>query len=148
MRNQKALGFTLIELLVVVAIIGMIVAITIPNLLAAIDRGAQKRTMADMRSIGSAVEAYAVDNSAYPIASNAAMLAAEVAPHYIKAMPMTDGWDHTYVVDAVATTYTITSRGRDGVPSGCVTGALTRQYDADICFSTGLFTQHPDGIQQ
>ena len=148
MRNRKALGFTLIELLIVVAIIGIIAAITIPNLLAAIDRGKQKRTMADMRSIGTAVEAYAVDNSSYPIATDAGTLALQVAPHYIKAMPTMDGWDNTYVVNAASTTYTITSRGKDGVASGCVMGALTTRYDSDICFSTGLFTQHPDGIQQ
>ena len=63
-RNQG--GFTLIELLIVVAIIGIIAAIAIPNLLNAIDRGKQKRTMADIRSVGTAVEAYAVDVNFYP----------------------------------------------------------------------------------
>ncbi len=61
MNRQK--GFTLIELLIVVAIIGIIAAIAIPNLLNAIDRGKQKRTMADMRSVGTAIESYAVDNN-------------------------------------------------------------------------------------
>ena len=70
MKKQK--GFTLIELLIVVAIIGIIAAIAIPNLLNAIDRGKQKRTMADMRSIGTAVESYAVDNNVYPVAASAA----------------------------------------------------------------------------
>src|SRR5450759_1932818 len=63
-RNRK--GFTLIELLIVVAIIGIIVAIAIPNLLHAIKRAKQKRTMADIRSIGTATEAYAIDNNRYP----------------------------------------------------------------------------------
>ena len=64
-RRDKR-GFTLIELLIVVAIIGIIVAIAIPNLLNAIQRAKQKRTMADMRAIGTAAEAYAVDNNRYP----------------------------------------------------------------------------------
>ena len=63
-RNQK--GFTLIELLIVVAIIGIIAAIAIPNLLNAIDRGKQKRTMADLRSMGTAIEEYSIDNNFYP----------------------------------------------------------------------------------
>src|SRR5438105_14359454 len=40
----------LIELLIVVAIIGILAAIAIPNLLTAMQRSKQKRTMADMRS--------------------------------------------------------------------------------------------------
>ena len=64
MKRQK--GFTLIELLIVVAIIGIIAAIAIPNLLNAINRGRQKRTMSDIRSIATAMEAYSVDFNFYP----------------------------------------------------------------------------------
>ncbi len=63
---RKNRGFTLIELLIVVAIIGIIAAIAIPNLLNAINRGRQKRSMADMRTIGTSIEAYAVDMAFYP----------------------------------------------------------------------------------
>src|ERR1700690_931322 len=66
-RNNK--GFSLIELLIVVAIIGIIVAIAIPNLLNAIQRAKQKRTMGDMRTSGTAAEAYAVDFNPYPAAA-------------------------------------------------------------------------------
>src|SRR5437762_3107360 len=55
MRRQK--GFTLLELLVVCAIIGIIASIAIPNLLVAIQRSKQRRTMVDMRSIATAWEA-------------------------------------------------------------------------------------------
>ena len=122
MLNRNSKGFTLIELLIVVAIIGIIAAIAIPNLLNAIDRGKQKRTMADMRSIGTAVESYAVDNNTYPVATDATTLKGLVEPIYIKTMPTTDGWNNTYQVASATTQYTINSFGKDGTGTNCTTG--------------------------
>jgi len=148
MLKRDSKGFTLIELLIVVAIIGIIAAIAIPNLLNAIDRGKQKRTMADIRSIGTAVESYAVDNNVYPQATTASGLAALVAPVYIKTMPTLDGWNNQFVVAAVTSQYTISSNGKDGLNSGCVAGTLTSTFNQDICFSNGQFIQYPQGTQQ
>jgi competence protein ComGC len=54
-------------LLVGVAITGILAAIAIPNLLTAMQRAKQKRTMADIRSLGTALESYASDNNnTYP----------------------------------------------------------------------------------
>ncbi len=64
MKNAK--GFTLIELLIVVAIIAILAAIAIPNFLAAQTRSKVSRTKSDMRSVGTALESYYVDNNCYP----------------------------------------------------------------------------------
>ena len=54
MRRNDSRGYSLIELLITLVVIGVIAAISIPNLLAAIDKGKQKRTMADLRTVGTA----------------------------------------------------------------------------------------------
>jgi len=154
LKKQK--GFTLIELLIVVAIIGIIAAIAIPNLLNAIDRGKQKRSMADMRSIGTSVESYSVDVNFYPISTSMATIATlgattmGIQPIYIKLAPTTDGWggDYRYGSDSGGTgsEYTISSYGKDKAISSASAGA-TADFDCDIIFQNGTFTAYPEGVQ-
>lgn len=66
MKQNETHGFTLIELLIVVAIIGILAAIAIPNFLSAQVRSKVARCKEDMFSLGTALEAYAVDNNSHP----------------------------------------------------------------------------------
>lgn len=59
-------AFTLIELLVVVAVLAILAAIAIPNMLEAQIRSKVSRSRADMRSLATALESYHVDNGRYP----------------------------------------------------------------------------------
>ena len=155
MRRQK--GFTLIELLIVVAIIGIIAAIAIPNLLNAINRSRQKRTMADMRTIGTAAEAYAVDWSFYPNNNNtdegiSATWSALIAPVYVKKSPEGDGWGQEFRVKSQSRFYSIGSSARDRVFEGNLDSASyvrppTQDMDCDIVYSQGTFISYPEGVQ-
>lgn len=59
-------AFTLIELLIVVAIIAILAAIAVPNFLEAQTRAKVSRVRADVRTIVTALESYAVDWNKYP----------------------------------------------------------------------------------
>lgn len=150
MARRTSGGFTLIELLIVVAIIGIVAAIAIPSMLNAIDRGKQKRTMADIRALGTAVESYAVDVSLYPTSTDIVSLVDAVRMNYNDRLPTKDAWNFEmiYVPDA-GTGYTIGSGGKNGGTLNVVgTGGPTTDFDDAIIFSDGRFVQWPDGQQR
>jgi general secretion pathway protein G len=146
--NKK--GFTLIELLIVVAIIGIIAAIAIPNLLVALQKGKQKATMGDMKSVGTALEIYTTDNSMVPNADLPTLnTATYFVPFYIKVLPLTDSWGTAwnYVRGTnPSDQYSITSYGRDKVAAGLDTMyqvTSLSDFNNNITFSNGQFTVGP-----
>ena len=95
MRGRKGeRGFTLIELLIVIAIIAILAAILIPNLLRARRQAVVTATKANLRNIGTVLEQYFVDHVAYP--PNLGVL----APTYTRVIPpRPDGGSYAYVTD-------------------------------------------------
>ena len=139
MRRRQH-GFTLIELLIVVAIIGIIAAILIPNLIDALQKAKQKRTMADMRTVGTAFMSYVTDaasaaaagssNSTYEfgllpntgqgaaITGLEAILRPSATFFYLNEIPVVDGWkgeyDYHWADDVLAAkVFEVCSDGRD-----------------------------------
>ena len=64
--HKNAKGFTLIELLIVVAIIGILAAIAIPNLLNAQRRAKISRAAADTKTIVTQTQLFYNDKNAFP----------------------------------------------------------------------------------
>jgi type II secretion system protein G len=162
-RRTGGRGFTLIELLIVVAIIGIIVAISIVNMINAIQRGKQKRSMADMRTISTALEAYASDQNAYPAAAGYTLpsglslptatlgpAGGELSPTYIRTAPLSDGWNSWYLYGSTTThgDYAVRSCGADGAPQSTPVWGPTTDFNADIILVDGAFVQWPEGAQR
>ena len=142
--------------LVVVAIIGILAAIAIPNLLTAMQRSKQKRTMADIRTIAIAAESYASDNNEYPKSLDG------LTPKYAKTLPKVDGWGKAIDYECVTeeqgrcTGYAIRSRGKDMISEelelrdalqAAGAGRATRNFDCDIIYTNGQFVEYPEGVQ-
>lgn len=145
-RRRDEAGFTLIELMVVVVILGVVAALAIVALVGALDRAKQRATMADMRSVSKAIEAYSVDNGFVPSDAGGLEGAADdLVPYAITVLPVNDHWGHPYVYSApTPNDYTILSYGKDGIDGEDITISTRFDYNRDLMIVNGLFVAAPE----
>ncbi len=171
-RNRQR-GFTLIELLIVVAIIGIIAAILIPNLLDALQKAKQKRTVADVRDVGTAWMSWLTDQvgaasagqaKQYKGAGHATVTYTDIFTYlhpsstffYMQEVPQLDGWNYEIKYAAKLTELVsssvmmICSGGRGGNIAGGNCNAdwnvepfISTDYDQNIIWTGGYFVRWP-----
>jgi prepilin-type N-terminal cleavage/methylation domain-containing protein len=142
-------GFSLIELMIVLVIIGILAAILIPNLLDATHRAKQRASIGELRSWAIGVSAYMAERGIVPPLITAAgipvsTIHGDLVPYAVSSLHDQDAWKHdmlAYSSDPIS--YTLVSRGRDGLPSPCITPATARNWDEDLAVSDGLFICSP-----
>lgn len=156
LRQQKSFWkfagiMTLIMFLVYIP--GILAAIAIPNLLTAMQRSKQKRTMVDVRTIATLLEQQAVEKGGgYPMAASIDDLARALEPANV---PRVDGWGAPIVYEVGECTegrcgrYYIASGGKnmkmEKAPAEYAVDeeVRTTNFDADIVFSNGTFVSAP-----
>jgi general secretion pathway protein G len=147
-RKTNRRGFTLIELLVTIAIIATLAAIIAPALFGNIGDARQKSARSQIQILALALDAYRVDNDAYPLteqgleALRTMPLGGTPVPNwrgpYLRQIVPLDPWGkaYVYIVPGVANPngYDLYTLGKDGQVGG--TGE-----NADITSWNGVVAQ-------
>ena len=119
-----------------------------------VDRGRQKRTMSDLRTIATVIESAFIDHGTdVPAMASVEELATFVGHD----LPLVDGWGTPYELRIVGTEHCLVSFGTCGEPDRPRVGAgpcdqyedgPTGRWSADIVFRNGSFATWPEGTQE
>ena len=143
-RRREEDGFSLLELLIGVVIIGILMAIVVSSLLSARDKARQGSTIADMRNIATAIEAYTVDHSSPPATADFTEVAIQLRPYHNANVPVRDHWGHLYsYVNDSGNSYSLISFGKDGIDEPEITPSTQREFERDIVITNGKFPGLP-----
>ena len=158
-----------------VVIIGIIAAILVPNLMDSLQKAKQRRTVNDVRAVGTAWFSWVTDQLSAAAAGSSSQtfdmsqLGEDIEPddlfemlrrggmNYIVTVPTNDGWggpyDYLWAGDpALVPTFGLRSLGRDRA-LGPTTNPYpvgpfpTTHYDEDIIWVDGNFIRFPAGIE-
>ena len=152
----------------VILVIGIVAAVTVPNLVSSIQRAKQKRTVADMLTLAVALNGYQRTYRHYPPGNDIGQLCSALVPKFLADCPRVDAWSSARKPREIAYAawgappecsaspddpqcgaqeYGLASAGRDGLfEVALFTGydrAQTDNFDRDIVIRNGDLVRAP-----
>ncbi len=126
--SDREAGLTLIEMIVVLAIIALVAALIVPNVIGRPDEARVTVAKTDIRTISAALKMYRLDNGDYPTTEQGLAALSKkptTAPEprnwsaegYLAQVPV-DPWGRPYVYTHNGATFDLVSLGKDGKPGG------------------------------
>ena len=157
--NSDRLAIRIVAgVVVLVVVVGILAAMIVPGMLTAMRRVRPQRTMAHIRAVATAVEAYGREKNELPRGTSVAELSSVLSPTYAPStLPALDDWGtamryECWPKHGRCTSYAIGSAGADKAwqhesLQEYQTGFLptvTTDPDADLVFTNGSFVQYPE----
>jgi prepilin-type N-terminal cleavage/methylation domain-containing protein len=105
--KNRSKGFTLVEIMIVVLIIGILMAIAVPNFINARESSRKSSCIANLKQMDSGKEQWAMDNKA---AAGASVAMTDLTPTYLKSTPTCPSGG-TYTVGNIGTNPTCSTSG-------------------------------------
>jgi len=100
--HSRKSGFTLVEIMIVVLIIGILMAIAVPNFIKARENSRRNSCVANLKEIDGAKEQYAMDNKLATGDNTITMALLTGANGYLKSTPSCPS-SGAYTINAVGT---------------------------------------------
>lgn len=133
-----------------IAVLGIIAAIAIPNLLNAVQRAKQKRTMSEMTEIATILEDRYREKKELPEVRSMEEFVGVFGAAGERLRR--DGWNNEFRILVTDSGYVIASAGKDGVFSEklfeAYKPARTIDFNADIVMRDGEWIVAPEGLQR
>ena len=171
-RNRQR-GFSIIELVLVVAVIGIVASILIPNLIDALHKAKQRRTMGELRLVGTAWMSWLTDqagaasagaNQLYDVSNHREVTYPEIYGYlhptdtffYMQEIPEYDAWGSQltfYMNEDLRTDnqLLLCAAARDDIAETCdgsedipIGPFLATDFDQDIVWADGFLLRWPD----
>ena len=125
---RRRQGFTLIEIMIVVVIVGILVALVVPNIVGRSDQARRVAVENDLRAIATALDLYRADNGVYPSTDQGLRALVEKPAGYpepkrwgpepyLRRLPL-DQWDNEFLYVSAGRSFELKSMGADGEEGG------------------------------